>query len=98
MVTGPCPDGVYAGMFGRLLLPLGEEKVVVIPARAVRRVGQLDLVDVVLGDGARSADTERGSTLRTVRLGRTLGDEVEVLSGLRVGESVVVPASGATRG
>lgn len=97
-VTGPCPDGVYAGMFGRLLLPLGEEKVIVIPARAVRRVGQLDLVDVVLGDGARSADTERGSTLRTVRLGRTLGDDVEVLSGLRVGESVVVPAAGATRG
>ncbi len=80
-VTGPCPPGVYAGMFGRLLIPLGEEDVVVAPAAAVREVGQLRLVDVADGGVLRR---------RAVRLGRRFGDEVEVLSGLRVGERVAL--------
>ncbi len=80
-VTGPCPAGIYSGMFGRLLIPLDEEEVLVVPASAVRRVGQLDLVDVADGSVLRR---------RLVRLGRSYGDDVEVLSGLRAGEQVVV--------
>ena len=38
-VTGPCPAGVYSGMFGRLLIPLDDEEVLLIPGTAVRRVG-----------------------------------------------------------
>jgi RND family efflux transporter MFP subunit len=88
-VTGPCPEGVYSGMFGRILIPLEEEQVLVIPRQAVQSVGQLDLVDVAT-DGAVSR--------RAVRLGRTIGEDVEVLSGLREGEMVQVPDdSGATR-
>ena len=49
-VTGPCPPGIYSGMFGRILIPLDEEEVLVIPGRAVQHVGQLQLVDV-LEDG-----------------------------------------------
>ncbi len=80
-VSGPCPSGIYSGMFGRLLLPLEDETISLVPAAAIRRVGQLTLVDVV----------EAGSTLRrNVRIGRTLGDEVEVLSGLTVGEVVLL--------
>ena len=45
-VTGPCPTGVYSGMFGRILIALQEEQVLVIPRQAVRNVGQLDLVEV----------------------------------------------------
>ncbi|MFQ5589778.1 MAG: efflux RND transporter periplasmic adaptor subunit [Phycisphaerae bacterium] len=84
-VTGPCPPGVYSGMFGRLMIPLEDESVLVIPRSAVRRVGQLELVQVVEGDGIRR---------RAVRLGRLLDDEVEVLSGLREGERVVVQRRG----
>lgn len=82
-VTGPCPPGVFPGMFGRIIVPLGgDEQVLVIPARAVRRVGQLELVDVVEG----------GQVLRrSVRTGRRLDQEVEVLSGLREGEKVLTP-------
>lgn len=80
-VTGPCPPGVYSGMFGRLLIPLEEESLLVIPTAAVRRVGQLDLVQVI-GDGQPDR--------RAVKLGRTFEDEVEVLSGLREGEHVVI--------
>lgn len=82
-VTGPCPDGVYSGMFGRLLIPLGTEEWLVIPAAAVRRVGQLTLVDV-----ERDAKLER----RAVQLGRTRDDVVEVLSGLEAGERVALPS------
>jgi RND family efflux transporter MFP subunit len=80
-VTGPCPAGIYTGMFGRILIPLDEEDVLVIPRQAVRRVGQLELVDVV----------EKGRTSRrAIRTGRILKDNVEVLSGLREGEHVLV--------
>lgn len=85
-VTGPCPPGAYSGMFGRLLIPLDEEEVLVIPRAAVRRVGQLDLVDVVADDAARR---------RAVRLGREFGEEIEVLSGLRLGERVLVAPGSA---
>lgn len=89
-VTGPCPEGVYSGMFGRILIPLDEEQVLVIPRQAVQSVGQLDLVNVA-AHGAISR--------RAVRLGRTIGEDVEVLSGLREGESVPVPVEmGAKKG
>lgn len=90
-VTGPCPKGVYPNMFGRLIMPLGEEEVVVVPAQAVRRVGQLTVVDVVDGNTVRR---------RAVQLGRQIDEGYEVLSGLRPGESVVLADSSvaATRG
>jgi len=80
-VTGPCPPGIYSGMFGRLLIPLDEQEVLVIPRTAVRRVGQLTVVEV--------ADDSGGVLRRrAVQLGRTFGAEVEVLAGLRAGERV----------
>jgi RND family efflux transporter MFP subunit len=81
-VTGPCPPGVYAGMFGRITIPLDDEQVLVIPRAAVRNVGQLQLVEVF----------DNGQvTRRAIRVGRTIGHDVEVLSGLREGEQVVLP-------
>ena len=79
-VTGPCPEGIFAGMFGRLLIPNGVERVLVIPRAAIRRVGQIELVDVV-----SKGRVQR----RAVRSGRELGEEVEILSGLRPGEEVL---------
>lgn len=85
-VTGPCPTGIYSGMFGRILIPLADEDVLVIPRLAVRKVGQLELVEVV----------EQGrAQRRAIRTGRTLGEDVEVLSGLREGEQVAVSAAAA---
>jgi membrane fusion protein (multidrug efflux system) len=83
-VTGPCPPGVYSGMFGRISIPLGDEQVVVVPAAAVQRVGQLTFVSVVV-DGK----TQR----RSVRLGRQLEEGHEVLAGLKPGEQVVLLVS-----
>ncbi len=83
-VTGPCPEGVYSGMFGRILIPLDEEQVLLVPRPAVQSIGQLDLVRVV----------EQGAAhRRAVRLGRMFGKDIEVLSGLREGEQVELPNS-----
>lgn len=84
-VIGPCPEGVYAGMFGRLSIPVGDESVLLIPSDAVRTIGQVDCVDVVSGDLL---------VRRAVRLGRTIDGEIEVLSGIRAGEKVVVDSAG----
>lgn len=80
-VTGPCPPGAYSGMFGRIFIPLDDEEVVVVPAAAVERVGQLDLVRVVEDEGPRR---------RSVQLGRKLDQGYEVLAGLKPGEKVVL--------
>ncbi|MCS7270768.1 MAG: hypothetical protein NZ703_06760, partial [Gemmataceae bacterium] len=81
-VTGPCPPGVYSGMFGRIFIPLEDEELVVVPASAVFKVGQLDMVDVV---------TPQGIQRRSVQLGRKVdSDYYEVLAGLVPGEKVVL--------
>lgn len=68
-------------------LPAGpERRVAVVPAAAVTRDG--DLAGVQLVQGGR---IER----RWVRLGRAIGDDIEVLSGLSVGDRVLLPAGGA---
>lgn len=87
-VTGPCPTGVYTGMFGRILIPLKEEEILVIPRQAVQNVGQLELVDIV-----KNGQMSR----RAIRTGRMVDENVEVLSGLRVGEQVVIPESEASQ-
>jgi multidrug efflux pump subunit AcrA (membrane-fusion protein) len=79
------------------IFPLDEQEVLLIPRAAVSRIGQLDLVEVALQDQSL---TEREVVLkgrpverRAVQLGRTYGDEVEVLSGLRAGELVALQGS-----
>ncbi|MDR3557192.1 MAG: efflux RND transporter periplasmic adaptor subunit [Syntrophobacteraceae bacterium] len=82
-ITLPASADLVSGMFARVFVPCGVYHALVIPARAVREVGQLYLVDTVDAQGA----IER----RFIRPGKTRGDLVEVLSGLKAGEEVVVP-------
>ena len=83
-VTGPCPPGVTSGMFGRISVPLDEESLLVVPERAIHRVGQLTMVDLIV-DG----HVER----RAIRHGRAIDGDREVLSGLRAGDRVMVARS-----
>jgi multidrug efflux pump subunit AcrA (membrane-fusion protein) len=84
-VTGPCPQGVYAGMFGRLMLPLDDEQLLLIPTKAISRVGQLTYVHVASGNDSLSR--------RSIQLGRVFGTETEVLSGLKAGEMILLPSA-----
>jgi len=82
----PRADGLYPGMFGRLIIPVGEREVVTVPKEAVTRVGQLEMVTLRSG--------ERWERV-FVTTGRTLGDRVEILSGLHGGETLAL--AGAAR-
>ncbi|MDD3313198.1 efflux RND transporter periplasmic adaptor subunit [Pseudodesulfovibrio sp.] len=77
----PERPGLYPGMFGRLLIPLGEREGVLAPEAAVTRVGQLETVRVKTGDGWQTV---------YVRTGAAHGDNVEILSGLSGGETLGV--------
>ncbi len=70
------------GMFARLTLPLGQTRGLLIPQTAVKRVGQLTLVSVVVNNRTE---------LRQVKLGRQVGEQVEVLAGLQAGDRVMLP-------
>lgn len=83
-VTGPCPEGVYSGMFARLLIPLENETLLLIPSQAIQRVGQLTYVQVLVGEGL---------SRRSVQLGRTIDANTEILSGLEAGERVLIANS-----
>ena len=87
-VTGPCPPGVVTGMFGRLIIQTGERKQFLIPASAVERVGQLEMVYVVRNTNTNNKN--RVVEKRFIQTGEPSGDEIEVLSGLSAEDSVVV--------
>lgn len=75
----PLIKGVYPGMFGKLLIPVMERTVVLIPPEAIRNVGQLELVTIKSPDGWRS---------RYIKTGNRHGDMIEVLSGLSGNETI----------
>lgn len=81
LVKSSLPEisGLFPGMFGKLLIPVREHEVVVIPAQAYRRVGQLEVVTVKDGGQWKTV---------YVKLGRQLDGEIEVLSGLSGGETI----------
>ena len=75
-------DGRYSsGGAAVLLIPRGTRQAVLVPLNAIVRQGDLTGVRLL---GAGSSD------LRLVRLGAARGDRMEVLSGLRGGERLVV--------
>jgi RND family efflux transporter MFP subunit len=74
--------GLYPGMFGRLMIPIGQIDKVFIPLAAVTRVGQLNFVVV---------KSPQGSVRRYVRLGEPKSDgDVEIISGLAAGDQIFI--------
>jgi HlyD family secretion protein len=77
----PRLEGLYPGMFGRLLVPVGDRRIVTVPLEAVIRVGQLEMVTV------RAVDRWERVFIKT---GRIRGDRVEVLAGLEGLETLLL--------
>jgi RND family efflux transporter MFP subunit len=77
----PVVPGLRAGQFGRVAVPTGQATVPHVPSTAVFSKGQLEYVVVAVAGRAQ---------LRLVRTGKRLAADVEVISGLEVGEMVVV--------
>ena len=78
---------LLAGSTATIALSLGTRAALLVPSSALRREG--DLTGVVVR-------TASGDDLRWVRVGRTVNGAVEVTSGLRPDERIVVPAGPAT--
>jgi RND family efflux transporter MFP subunit len=77
----PAAEKLRAGQFGRVRVPVRERPALLVAESAVVRRGQIESVFVVEEGKAR---------LRLVKSGRQMNGEIEILSGLSGGESVVV--------
>lgn len=83
----PAVDGVIPGMFARITFVTGKAEKMTVPATAVVRRGEVTAVYV---------ETDKGVSLRQIRLGERYGSEVEVLAGLAGGERLVLDPVKAT--
>ncbi len=89
-VRGPCPPGVYSGMFGRMIIPQGQVQRLMVPQTAVRHIGQLSMIMVATAQPADASDKPQWTVeRRMVRAGQAHDDLVEIQSGLADGEHVL---------
>ena len=77
----PATENLRSGQFGRVLVPTGESRSIQVPRSALVVRGQLETVFVV---------EKQHAQLRLVRTGQHTASEVELLSGINAGESVVI--------
>lgn len=88
-------DAATPGMFARIWLPIAADSLrdggerLYLPATAIVRRSEMTGVYVLDADGH--------PRLRQVRLGKAIGDRVEVLSGVRPGEQVAADPQAAAR-
>jgi RND family efflux transporter MFP subunit len=74
--------GLRSGQFARLVVPIGQRASLRVPASAILQRGQLEIAFVVVDQRAQ---------LRLVKTGKhTSTGDIEILSGLDSGESVVI--------
>lgn len=79
-VALPAIEGLQPGYFGWLEQACGQHEALLIPASAVQHIGQLEIVKVF---------AEGKQLTRHIRTGKSFGDQVEVISGLHAGETVI---------
>jgi RND family efflux transporter MFP subunit len=77
----PPSEGLRTGQFGRVSVPVGEARLLLVPQGAVLKRGQMEIVFVAQAGKA---------ALRLVKTGKVLEGRVEVLSGIEEGEQVIV--------
>jgi membrane fusion protein (multidrug efflux system) len=78
----PKTEGLQPGLLAWLMLNCSDEhQAILIPASAVLHYGQLEAVTIVKDNRVYT---------RHIRTGKQYGDEVEVLSGLRDGETILI--------
>ena len=81
----PKTPGLKTGMFGRFQLDKGTSHTILIPASSVVERGELTSVYVVGAD--------RVARLRWIKAGRRFDQQLEILSGVNLGERVLTDGS-----
>ncbi len=85
-------DLLRPGMFVQVRVPVDDpEPVIVVPATAIRRSSYADQVFLIVPD--KNDPTKLRATLRFVKVGTSLGEEVVVTSGLAQGERLAAVGS-----
>ena len=70
------------GMFAKIRIPSAEKQQLLIPANYVKQIGQLDVVWVL----------ENNAIIRRfIRIGQQTGEKILVISGLEIGEKLILP-------
>lgn len=77
----PQTAGLRSGLFGRAVFPMATKSIVEVPAEALVKQGQLTMVYVI--------DQEKNARLRLVKVGKTYGPRLEILSGLSPGDTII---------
>lgn len=85
----PVTPSLRSGQFGRAVFAGERREALLVPVGAVMTRGQLTSVYVV--------DDKGVVNLRLISLGRPMGEQVEVLSGLQPGEKIVTLAARVSR-
>jgi RND family efflux transporter MFP subunit len=70
------------GLFARVVVPIGEERILLVPDSATVHKGQLTGLFTVTPEGV--------ARFRLIRTGRVFGDQIEVVTGLEPGYRFVV--------
>lgn len=77
---------LYSGMFAKVYISMGETKRILLPKSVLIEKGQLI--------GVYTLSQSNTALLRWIRIGKTFGDSVEVLSGLSAGEKYILSYKG----
>jgi len=77
----PIDAPLQPGLFGWLDQVCSQHEGLLVPATAIRKIGQLEVVKVVVDNQLQT---------RQVRVGKRYNDNIEILSGLSAGETVVL--------
>lgn len=90
-ISDDAKNDVYSGMYVNVAIAsegkeTGEENIVMVPASAIVNKDQLA--------GLYTVSESQTALLRWVKLGRTYGDQVEILSGLSPDEKFILKAEG----
>ena len=72
---------VLPGTFGRVWITDAPRPAILVPSSAVYRIGQLELVQLVTDDRV---------IRRLVKTGPRFGDQIEILSGLSAGDTILI--------
>ena len=78
----PAQPALRAGIYGSVAIPIGQRTAILIPSSAVVQRGSLATVWVL--------DANHIASLRYLTLGATFGDQVEALSGIAAGDTLVL--------
>lgn len=79
----PVDKRLYPGLFGRLRLAVSQTQDILVPQRALKKTGQLEMVTVAAPWGMEQRVVVRGRQFAD--------DQVQILSGLKAGERIVLP-------